>query len=105
MPTNQFDAGIAKDSTGPTFFPDEDVKRELTFGEKAVGISFTFNPSSNLKVRSIKRRFADLIDELEGYRNPQNSERHQEVSRMLSIAITECQSAQMWAVKAATWQY
>lgn len=79
------------------------IPRQLTFGEKAVGISF--NPGSNPKVESIKRRFADLIDELEGYRNPQNAERHPEVSRMLSIAITECQSAQMWAVKSVTWQY
>ena len=27
-----------------------------------------------------------------------------EVKRMLSIAITELQSAQMWAVKAVTWK-
>ena len=28
-----------------------------------------------------------------------------EVSRMLSVAITDAQTAQMWAVKAVTWQY
>lgn len=77
--------------------------KQLTFGQKSVGL--TFNPGGNEKVESIKRRFADLIDELESYRNPENAERHPEVSRMLSIAITECQSAQMWAVKGVTWQY
>ncbi len=77
--------------------------RQLTFGEKAVGI--TFNPGKNEKVESIKRRYADLIDELESYRNPQNAEKHPEISRMLSVAITEAQTSQMWAVKAVTWQY
>lgn len=83
--------------------PPAGPTRELTFGEKAVGLSF--NPGNNAKVESIKRRFADLIDELEGYRNPPNQERHPEAARMLSVAITEAQSAQMWAVKAVTWQY
>lgn len=85
---------------------DQDLakdKRELTFGEKAVGV--TFNPGKNEQVESIKRRFADLIDEIEGYRNPPNAERHPEKARMYSIAITELQSAQMWAVKSITWQY
>ena len=71
--------------------------RQLTFGEKAVGI--TFNPGKNEKVESIKRRYADLIDELESYRNPQNQERHPEISRMLSVAITEAQTSQMWRLR------
>jgi hypothetical protein len=77
--------------------------RQLTFGEKAVGL--TFNPGNNPRVESIKRKFADIIDELEELRNPKDSERHPEVARMASVAITEAQTAQMWAVKAATWQY
>lgn len=28
-----------------------------------------------------------------------------EMKRMYSVAITEAQTSQMWAVKAATWQY
>ena len=76
------------------------AERELTFGEKAVGL--TFNPSSNLLVDIIKQQFAIVIDTL-------NTQREQaqtpEASRMLSIAITEAQTAQMWAVKAVTWQY
>lgn len=80
-----------------------EVVRQLTFGEKAVGLSF--NPGGNPKVESIKQKFAAIIDELEGYRNPENEERNPEVARMLSVAITEAQTAQMWAVKAVTWQY
>ena len=84
-------------------FTQPQSMRQLTFGEKAVGL--TFNSGGNPKVESIKRIFASLIDELEGYRNPENAERHPEIARMLSVAITEAQSSQMWAVKAVTWQY
>jgi hypothetical protein len=75
-------------------------EQELTFGEKAVGI--TFNPGGNQKVENIKRYYADLIDNLNDKRN--NSD-NPEVKRMLSVAITEAQTSQMWAVKAVTWQY
>lgn len=83
---------------------DTAPERQLTFGEKAVGL--TFNPGGNPKVEAIKKSFAATIDLLQDYRagNP-NEEKHPEVSRMLSVAITECQTAQMWAVKAVTWQY
>lgn len=81
----------------------EKTPKPLSFGQKAVGL--TFNPGNNAKVESIKQKFAAIIDELESYRNPVNEERHPEVSRMLSIAITEAQTSQMWAVKAVTWQY
>lgn len=45
---------------------DNQKQRELTFGEKAVGI--TFNPSNFPEVESIKRKCADLIDELHSSR-------------------------------------
>ena len=76
---------------------------ELTFGEKAVGL--TFNPSSNGDVDKLKRFYANIIDHLNDFRkgyiergdNP-------EMVRLCSIAITEAQTAQMWAVKAVTWR-
>ena len=73
--------------------------RAPSFGEKAVGL--TFNPSGDPLVQSIKERFADLIDEMHALRL-----RHErsETSRLASVAITELQGAQMWAVKAATWR-
>ena len=72
---------------------------EQTFGRKAVGLSF--NPSSSNEVDSIKLKVAELIDELHTKREYTTND---EVNRMLSIAITELQSAQMWAVKAVTWK-
>lgn len=72
----------------------------LSFGQKAVGMSF--NPSGHAQVEQIKRGFADVIDNLHNQRLESANE---EVKRMLSIAITEAQTAQMWAVKAVTWQY
>jgi len=76
------------------------LAKELSFGEKAVGL--TFNPSSNETVDSIKRKFASIIDQLANLRSDTNN---LEMKRMYSVAITEAQTAQMWAVKAVTWQY
>ncbi len=70
-----------------------------TFGEKAVGLSF--NPSGDDLVGSIKLRFANLIDSMAELRASTASP---EVKRLASVAITEAQGAQMWAVKAATWK-
>ncbi len=69
-----------------------------TFGEKAVGL--TFNPSGDQEVYKCKRMFAALIDQLNNLRHETNDP---EVKRLASVAITEAQSAQMWAVKALTW--
>lgn len=73
-------------------------ERQLSFGEKAVGLSF--NPSQNVEVEKIKRQYADIIDNLNNLREKAQSP---DEGRMLSLAITESQSAQMWAVKAVTW--
>jgi hypothetical protein len=74
--------------------------RELTFGEKPVGL--TFNPSNDEAVQQIKERFAAVIDTLNDYRNATDDG---EGKRMLSVAITEVQTAQMWGVKAVTWKF
>jgi hypothetical protein len=82
-----------------------DESRELTFGEKAVGL--TFNPSNDPVVQGVKEQFAAVIDGLNNQRETLDvgSTGSKEKARMLSIAITEAQTAQMWAVKAVTWQY
>lgn len=72
---------------------------ELTFGQKAVGL--TFNPSGDDAVGKAKQKFADAIDQLNDLRTTTTSG---EVKRMCSVAITDAQSAQMWAVKAITWK-
>jgi len=77
--------------------------RPLTFGEKAVGL--TFNPGGSESVNQIKRHYADAIDLLNEMREEAKEINNTEKIRMFSVAITELQSSQMWAVKAATWQY
>jgi len=71
----------------------------LSYGEAAVGLSF--NPSGDPQVQAVKKLYADVIDLLNSMRveNPGPSEKN----RLISIAITEAQGAQMWAVKAITW--
>ena len=70
-----------------------------TYGEKAVGLSF--NPTNDSAVDKCKRTFAEAIDQLNNLRNQTES---QEVKRMCSVAITEAQTAQMWALKAITYK-
>lgn len=73
--------------------------REQSFGEKAVGLSF--NPSADPLVESFKQKAAAFIDEAHALRLRADDN---EIKRMASLAITEAQTAQMWAVKAATWR-
>lgn len=73
--------------------------KELTFGQKAVGI--TFNPSFNPSVDKIKQQYADIIDTLNDMRNDPNMGAG--VKRHCATAITDAETAQMRAVKALTW--
>jgi hypothetical protein len=74
-------------------------QREMTFGEKACGVSF--NPGGSMEVAVIKQLYAGLVDALHARREEATD---REVIRLWSIAITETQAAQMWAVKAITWK-
>jgi hypothetical protein len=73
---------------------------DLTFGQRAVG--YTFNPSGDKAVAEIKRMYAEIIDLMDELRteNPYGKEQ----ARLCSVAITQAQDAQMWAVKAITWK-
>jgi len=73
---------------------------ELTRGQKAVGL--TFNPSNDDAVARCKQTFADAIDQMIALRN--DCGHSPEQARLASVAITEAQGAQMWAVKALTWK-
>lgn len=73
--------------------------RALTFGEKAVGLAF--NPSGDADVQAVKEAFAKVIDLCNDLRTKASQS---EKGRMLSVAITEAQTAQMWAVKGITWK-
>ena len=72
--------------------------RPQTYGEKAVGL--TFNPSGDTEVNHLKQLFADIIDAMDRIRRAEDQ--CPEIKRLASIAITETQTAQMWAVKAIT---
>jgi hypothetical protein len=72
---------------------------DQTFGERAVG--YSFNPSGSSEVDQLKACAASFIDSCHALRDASNDP---EVKRMYSLAITEAQTAQMWAVKAATWR-
>ena len=74
------------------------VQAELTYWEKAVWKSF--NPWGLSEVNDIKTLYATIINKLNVARNLTND---LEKKRLLSIAITEAQTAQMWAVKSITW--
>lgn len=75
------------------------VQDFMSFGERAVGLQF--NPGNQTAVYQCKSKFAALIDQLEERRQ---STTDGEVKRLCSFAITEAQTAQMWAVKALTWE-
>jgi hypothetical protein len=70
-----------------------------TYGQKAVGISF--NPSNDSAVDRCKQMFANCIDQMNDFRSETESK---EAARLASIAITELQGAQMFAVKSLTWK-
>lgn len=72
---------------------------ELTYGQKAVGL--TFNPSGDALVQAVKQGYANIIDDLANLREQTSDP---EKKCLCSIAITEAQTAQMWAVKAITWK-
>lgn len=77
--------------------------RELTYGERAVGL--TFNPSNMSDVDKLKRLYAEIIDHMDDFRKGYITRGdNPEMVRLCSIAITEAQTAQMWAVKAVTWR-
>ena len=71
--------------------------RPLTYGERAVGINF--NPSASPRVAQIKKLYAQIIDILAECRDLAGKG---EAARCMSVAITEAQTAQMWAVKGIT---
>lgn len=84
-----------------------DTEKKLTFGEKAVGVSF--NPSGDVSVQKLKELYASIIDILNEFRNNEEVASSPnmlsgEHKRLASVAITEAQGAQMWAVKAITWK-
>lgn len=70
-----------------------------SFGQKLVGISF--NPSSLSTVDEVKQKSAELIDLIQDGMLINSSD---ESLMIHNEAIRQIMSAQMWAVKAITWE-
>ena len=66
-------------------------------GEQRVGIDF--NPSGDPTIAGLKRRAAELIDAVDAIEAA--GETAGEIARLKALAMTEIESAAMWAVKAA----
>ncbi len=78
-----------------------DTAPPQTYGQMAVGL--TFNPGGREDVTNCKTGFAALIDVMHETRLTAVEDGESEKARLCSVAITELQGAQMWAVKALTW--
>ena len=74
------------------------MEHESSYGQRACGVNF--NPDQRIDVADMKTAFANIVDVLNKKRFHTEDA---EAKRLLSIAITEAQTAQMWAVKAITW--
>jgi hypothetical protein len=59
-------------------------------------------PAAIWRWETVRIDFANIIDTLDDMRTETDNP---EVKRMLSLAITDAQTAQMWTVKAMTWQH
>lgn len=79
----------------------ETMDRPLTFGQRAVGL--TFNPGNREDVDQCKSGFAIEIDRMNELRDQAQADGDNEKARLAATAITHLQTAQMWAVKAITW--
>jgi hypothetical protein len=79
----------------------EQTTREMTFGEKLVGL--TFNPSNDPKVQRAKELCAELADLLNDHND--NQPQSQFSQRLFSHAVGEILNAQMNVVKVLTLKY
>ena len=81
-----------------------ETDREMTAGERAVGL--TFNPSNDEIVQKLKELFAEAFDIVEG-EVPADDGTVETVRKrkMRDNALQTIITAQMWAVKVATLKF
>jgi len=82
----------------------EEEDQSLTYGQKAVGLSF--NPSGDPTVVKIKQLYAEIIDLVHELKDPVglSDDGKKLYVDIVNDAHSLARSAQMMAVKAATWQ-
>lgn len=81
---------------------NENEKKELTFGQKAVGINVNVADQEHQEVEKCKQHFADAIDQLNDIRSGCELISGSK-ARLISTAITEIEGAKLRAVAALTW--
>jgi hypothetical protein len=85
---------------------ENQVERDLTFGEKAVGL--TFNPSGDEKVNKAKQLMADALDLLQQAELEKNDygkvAQNWESNVFRTNAFNKIVDAQMALVKYITWK-
>lgn len=89
---------LLKQKVEENFFMGE--TRELTFGEKAVGL--TFNPSNDPDVQELKELYAKVIDKLDSLKAARQNGDYM-TNTLDGMALRDAIRAQMSAVKTATW--
>jgi hypothetical protein len=94
---------MLKQGTNTTDTPqDSGATRQLTFGEKLVGLNF--NPANDDNVGKAKRLCADLADLLHNHTS-RPSERSALENQLHNHAVGEILNAQMNVVKVLTLKY
>jgi hypothetical protein len=93
--------GVDENASGFVLDESPSVVREMTFGEKLVGL--TFNPSNDDKVSKAKRLCAELADLINDDR--QVRETTQLESLLFPQTVGEILNAQMNVVKLLTLKY
>jgi len=78
---------------------DVEYARELTFGQKAVGMGE--KPDENKDVEDLKQLFANIIDKIDSIAIEDGIT---EKTKYIRLAIQQVQTAAMWVMKAITWK-
>lgn len=79
----------------------EDNKEFNSFGEHMVGASF--NPSQDPDVAELKELYAKIIDKITDIKNNRSNQSYK-TNVVDGEALRSAMTAQMWAVKAATFK-
>lgn len=77
------------------------AQRELTYGEKLVGVKF--NPAGSGRVDRLKNLYAAVIDEIRANRKSYEEAGDEVGVHLAQVAEDAALAAQMSSVKSATW--
>lgn len=75
------------------------MEEQIPLGQQLTG--WKPNGYASQEVADIKADYAKIIDKMDALRTKSDNP---QVKRMASVAITEAETASMWAVKALTWE-